>query len=122
MVMLQGQNGGWDQEGALFAVGYALESRAQGNFCLAKAHITAKQPVHGVGFFHISFNFTGATQLVLRFFKLKAQFKIVLHVNVGRKGMAFDGLAFGIKDNKLLGHVPHGGLDLCAGALPVLAA
>ena len=69
----------------LFSVGDALEHRAQSNLGFAESDVTAEKSVHGIGFFHILFDFMDTAQLVIGFNKLKSAFEIVLHINIGRE-------------------------------------
>src|SRR5690606_35363889 len=63
-MMLQGQDGRRYQNSDLFAIRHSLESRAYGHFCLAKAYVSADQPIHRVGAFHISLDIAGCPLLV----------------------------------------------------------
>ena len=88
LVVLPGQDGGGHQNGALLAVGDALEGRPQGHLGLAEAHVAAQQPVHGGLALHVVLDLLDAPQLVLGLVILKVGFKVPLPLPVRGEGEA----------------------------------
>ena len=119
IVVLPGQQRGGHEHGDLLAVENAFESRAQGDFRLAEAHVAAEQAVHGRLFFHIGLDFLGAYALVLGLLIFKRCFKFALPVAVRRKGEALDFLALGVQGDQLFGQVFYIGARAALGAGPL---
>ena len=120
--MLKGKDRRRHEHGALLALRDALKGGAQGNLRFAKAHVAAKQAVHRVVFLHIAFDFVNTAQLIVRFLKLKAPLKIILHVRIRGEGVARRLHALRIELRELLCHIFDSGAHTRAGFLPLFAA
>ena len=118
LVMLPGQDGGGDHNGALLAVQDALKDPPKGHLGLAEAHVPAEEAVHGAGALHIRLDLGDAPQLVVGLVVLKPLFKLPLPVAVRGEGVALGGKALGVKLDQLLGHVRNGLLHPLAGLVP----
>ena len=68
LVMLVGQDGSGNQNGHLLAVADGFESRPDGYFSLAEAHVPADQAVHGLARLHVPFHVVRRLELVGRVF------------------------------------------------------
>ena len=106
----------------MLSVLYCLEGGAHGNFGFAVADVAAEEAVHGLGGFHIGLDVGDGGDLVVCFVEVEGVFELALHVGVGREGGALCGLALGVEDEELGGHVGHGLLDAGFGLLPALGA
>ena len=111
--VLEGEYGGWDEDGDLLAVAHGLEGGADGHFGLAEAHVAAHQAVHRRGRLHIVLDVDSGLELVGSVLIHKGCFEFVLQVAVGAEGEAACGLAFGVKLYEVAGYV----LDLLLGFL-----
>ena len=78
LIMLLRQHRSRHQHGYLFAAHHGFKGRTHRHFGLAKAHIAAKQPVHGPRLFHIRFDFLQRLQLIRRFLIRKGFLKFSL--------------------------------------------
>ena len=120
--VLEREHRGGRQHGHLPRIADGLERRAHGHFRLAVAHVAAEQPVHRLGGFHIALHFLDGTKLVRGFLEFEGILKFPLPVAVGRVGEAADGLALGVKLEKLIGHVGHRAADFFLARHPRSAA
>ena len=120
--MLLRQNRGGNKQGCLFSVHHRFKGSPQSYFCLAVAHITAQQPVHRYGFFHIRLNFGNGLQLVRRFFKGKAFLKLTLQIRVRPIGIAVGYFPQGIKTDQFLCQLGYSRGSFGLHAFPVGAA
>ena len=110
--MLLGQNGGGHQQTDLHAVVHRLEGGPQGHLCLAVAHVSADQPIHGLDLLHVGLNLVDRSGLVWGFFEWEGVFQLLLPDSVLAKFVAFGNLARGVEGQQLLGHFPRGALNL----------
>ena len=122
LIVLPRENGGRAEQGALLAVGNALERRTQRHLGFAEAHIAAEQPVHRRRALHVALDLLNAVELVGGFFIFKFCFKVALPLVIARKGVALCLHTRRIERDQLLGDVLDRGLDLCLGTLPVAGA
>src|SRR6266403_400044 len=106
--MLEGKNSGRRENRDLLVVHYGFERRAHGDFCFAVADVSAKEAVHGLGAFHVALDVTDGGDLVGGFLEFERVFEFTLEIAVGGEGKTFGGLAFGVKSEKLVGHVFDG--------------
>ena len=105
---------GEDRRGAkdhdLLAVLAALERRTQGDLGLAKAHVTAEQPVHGLSRLHVGLDVGHGRGLVGRELVGEARLHVQLGGGVGREGIARHRSAARVEVNQvkrqLLGRAP----------------
>ncbi len=97
VVVLEREHGRRRQHRNLAIVADRLERRAHGDFGLAITHIAAQQAVHRRGRLHVMLHVNDGVHLVFGLVELEAVFKLVLPFGVGSKGVAFGGLARGIK-------------------------
>ena len=123
LVVLLGQNGRGTEHHDLAAGIHALKRRAQGDLGLAKAHVAAKQTVHGLGRLHVGLNVGDGLQLVARLVVGKALLHLDLLGRIGRAGDAGDRRAtriqvdqvkrqlFGILARLVGGTRPVGGVE-----------
>ena len=103
--MLQGQYGGWDQDGRLFPIAGGLECGSYGDFRFAESHIPTDQAVHGVCLLHIRFDRFGCFVLIRGILVQKRSLQFMLQIIIRRKGMTSCCLATGIELNQVLGNV-----------------
>ena len=75
--MLLSQNRRRNQHGHLLAVVDRHKCRPQCHLCLAVAHVTAYEPIHGHGLSHIVQDLLNDLQLIGGFFERKSIFKIL---------------------------------------------
>ena len=120
--VLVGQHGGGHQNGRLLSFQYALHHRPQGDLCLAIAHITAEQPIHGHRPFHVRLDLLDTPELVIGFLKGKFILKFPLPRVVRVEGVPRLPLALGVEGDELLGHLLGGLFCLALGLDPVGAA
>ena len=64
LVVLLSQDGSWTQNHNLTSILARLKRSSQRHFCLAKAHIAAKQAVHWLARFHVQLNVCNSAFLV----------------------------------------------------------
>ena len=69
IVMLLGQDRGRHQVHHLLALLHRLKSRPDGDLCFSVSHVSADQPVHDLGAFHVFFGGFYSSQLILRLLK-----------------------------------------------------
>ena len=122
LVMLLGQHRSGHQHCHLLAVHGGLVSRPDSHLRLAKAHIPAKQAVHGLFLFHILLDFLDGLQLILCLLIGESLLKLVLGGIVGRKSCALGLPALGVDFDELLGNILHGLLGPGLGLGPLGAA
>ena len=108
--MLEGENGGRNQNSDLLAVRYRLEGRSDSHFGLTESHVSADQTVHRTGILHVLLHRPGGFFLVGRILIHKGRFQFFLQVRVGREGKSLGGLPAGIQADQFLGNILHAGL------------
>ena len=108
--MLQGKDGGWDQDGGLFPVAGRLKGRPYSHLGFAKPHVTADQSIHGEGFLHVRFDRFGGFALIGGVFVQKRGFQLVLQVIIRGKGMPLGGFSPGVQLDQVFGDVLDLGL------------
>ena len=117
--MLLGQNGGGAQRHDLLAVLAALERRAQGNLGLAKAHVAAEQPVHGLSRLHVGLDVRHGRGLVGREVIGEARLHVQLGGGVRREGVACHRGAARVEVHQVKRQLLGGAPCLARGARPV---
>lgn len=122
LVVLQGEDGGGDEDGGLFAVHDGFEGGAHGDFGFAKADIAADEAVHGFGGLHVGFDGGDGGFLVGGFGVGKGGFEFRLPGGVFGEGVSGKRGAFGLGFEHLRGEVADGafGGDFLPG--PAVAA
>ena len=116
--MLEAEDRGGREHGDLLAVPQRFESGAHDHFRLAEAHVSAEQPVHGLGALHVALDLFDGVELILGLGELESVLEFALPVAVGGEREAVGNFARGVKLQQLLGHVAHPGFDLGFGARP----
>ena len=94
--MLEGQNGGRNQYGCLFAIQAGFKCSANGHFRFTKSYIAANQSVHRTFTFHILLNICSCFALIGCVFVNKGGFQFVLHVVIGTMRKSLLGFALGV--------------------------
>ena len=89
IVVLLSQNRCRHQHCALPSLLHHFESCTNGNFCLAKSHITADKSIHDLCTFHITFCCFYGIQLILRLLIRKHFFKLPLPHSVRATYISF---------------------------------
>ena len=105
--VLEGEDGGGNEDGDLLGVADGLECGSDGDFGLAEADVAADKAVHWCWGFHIGLELVGGVLVH------KGGFELVLEVGVGAEGEADGGFALGVELDEVAGDV----LDLLFGFL-----
>src|SRR5207302_4617086 len=103
--VLEGEDGGWREQGDLLVVIDDFEGGAHGHFRFAVADITAEEAIHRLALLHVLLDVGDGGDLIGRFFEFERVFEFALKISVRRKRKAGSGLALRVKGKKLLGHV-----------------
>ncbi len=103
--MLECQDSGGSKDDHLLRVDDGFKGRTHGHFCLAVAHVTAKEAVHWLRTLHIAFHVGDGDGLVGRFVKLEGVLKFALKRAVWGKCEALSRFSLGIKFQEFIGHV-----------------
>ena len=119
--MLLGQHGGGHQHGGLLALQHALHNGPEGHLGFAVAHVSAEEPVHGHGLFHVPLDLRRCPELILGLGVGEKGFKVPLPGRVRGEGIACQPLALGVELDEALGHVLGGLFGLGLGTLPLAA-
>ena len=122
LIMLQCQNGGGHQDRHLLAGKHRLIGRAKGHLGLAKAHVPAKQSVHGGGAHHILLDLIRRGHLPLGLFVFKRGLKVALIGVIGGKSKALTASTLRIQVDEILGHILGGRLRTRLGLFPLTAS
>ena len=100
--MLPRKDRGGNEQRTLFGIRHAFESGSQRYFRFSETDISAQQPVHRSGAFHIVLDLGNAAFLIGSFFIFKPCLKISLPFAVGRKSVSRSVHSFGIKPYQLV--------------------
>ena len=76
--MLVGEDRRRHKHRCLFSVGNTFKKCSCSNLGFAEAYISAKQPIHGKRFFHVTFDFLCSPELIARFLVRKGVFEFFL--------------------------------------------
>ena len=121
-VVLLGQNRGRHQNRHLHSLVHRLERRPQGHLGLAVTHVAADQAVHGLGHFHVVFDFLNGLNLVGGFLEGERIFQVALPRSVGAEAMPADGFANSVKAQQFFGDLSGRPFGSILDALPLAAA
>jgi hypothetical protein len=103
--MLEGEDGGRNEDSDLFFVEYGFEGSSDGHFGFAEADIAADEAVHGVIAEHIILNGDGCFELVGGIFVDEGGFEFVLEIVVGGEGKTRGGFSFGVELDEFFGDI-----------------
>src|ERR1700738_5269742 len=92
----------------LFVVRDGFEGGSHGDFGFAIANVAAEQAVHWRRLLEIALYVGDGCELVGCLLEFESVFEFALPVAIGRKREARGGLAFGVEDEQLIGHVFEG--------------
>ncbi len=116
--MLVGKDGGGNEDGNLLVVRHRLESGTYGNLGLAESYITAYQPVHGAGTFHIRLYVGSRLALVGGILVNERCFQLPLQKTVGTVLKAFLLAPLRIELYQVAGYIFNLGLGAVLQFLP----
>ena len=120
--MLLCEYGSGNQVSHLLIFLHSFEGRTDSDLCFTESHISADQPVHYLGAFHISLHRIDGIQLVLRLIIREHLLKFLLPHAVSTVTVAVALHAFCIKIHQLLRNGIHCPLCLFPGVMPLLGS
>src|ERR1039458_4482099 len=122
IVVLLRQHGRRHQHRDLFAVHHRLERRADADLRLAEADISADQPVHWFGPFHVGLRLDDGALLVRRLLEDESALELALPGHVCCERMSGLRFARGLDGEQVAGDVPHRPLRMGFGLGPTGAS
>ena len=96
VIVLEGEDCGRDEHRHLLAVAHGLESGADGQLRLAKPDVSADEAVHRRLTLHVGLDGLVGLILVGRVLIEERRLELLLHIRVGRKGVALLVLSLGV--------------------------
>ena len=120
IVVLLGQDGGWNQVDHLLVLLNRLEGRPDGDLRLPVAHVPADEPVHDLGALHIMLHSLDGRKLVLRLLKGEHLLKLPLPDRVRAVDIALLLLPGRIESHQVLCDLPDRSPHSRPGLCPLL--
>ena len=118
IIVLLGQQGGRYEHGDLAIIFDRLEGHSHRDLCFTVSHISAHQPVHGLGGLHVTLDVVDGAELVRRLLILERRLEGMGHAAVGLIFVTMGEFPIGIEFRQLLRHLLNTLFDAGCGARP----